>query len=158
MRGNVGSLKRDLIVKLAMYITFGKNVGFKKYLHGVSDAGTRLLFKFRLGMHGINEELRRHRGREGKMECTLCCKGVHSNKFCFLQTTLKHEILVMYNASRKVMFPGSWIHRNGQNSYARKHKVKRLVSYIYSTESSNFLIIKHQKFILETTCVFHMET
>ena len=42
MRENVGSLKRDLIIKL-MYKTFGKNVEFKKYLHGVSDAGTRLL-------------------------------------------------------------------------------------------------------------------
>ena len=34
-----GSLKRDL----ATYKTFGKNVEFKKYLYGVSDAGTRLL-------------------------------------------------------------------------------------------------------------------
>ena len=30
--------------KLAMYRMFGE---FKKYLHAVSDAGTRLLFKFR---------------------------------------------------------------------------------------------------------------
>ena len=30
-------------VKLAMYKTFGKNVEFKKYLHGVSDAGTLTL-------------------------------------------------------------------------------------------------------------------
>ena len=37
----------------------------------MSDAGTRLLFKFRSGTHGINEELGRHRGREGKSECTL---------------------------------------------------------------------------------------
>ena len=29
--------------KLAMYKTFGKNVEFKKYLHGVSDAGTGLI-------------------------------------------------------------------------------------------------------------------
>ena len=41
-------------------------------MHGVSDAGTRLLFKFRLGTHGLNEELGRHGGREGKLECTLC--------------------------------------------------------------------------------------
>ena len=27
----------------------------------VSDAGTRLLFKFRSGTHGLNEELGRHR-------------------------------------------------------------------------------------------------
>ena len=66
-------------VKLAMYKTFGKNVEFKKYLHGVSDAGTRLLFKFRSGTHGLNEELGRHRGREGKLECALCgaeCESV----------------------------------------------------------------------------------
>ena len=54
-------------LKLAMYKIFGKNVE----LHGVSDAGTRLLFKFRSGMHGLNEELGRQRGREGKLECTL---------------------------------------------------------------------------------------
>ena len=32
----------------------------------VGDAGTRLLFKLRPGMHGHNEELGRHGGREGK--------------------------------------------------------------------------------------------
>ena len=42
------------LVKLATYKTFGKDVEFKNYLHGVSDAGTRLLFKFRSGMHGRN--------------------------------------------------------------------------------------------------------
>ena len=66
-------------VKLSLYRTFSKKVGFKKYLHGVSDAGSRLLFKFRSGTHGLNEELGRHRGREGKVECTLCgaeCESV----------------------------------------------------------------------------------
>ena len=43
-----------------MYKMFGKSVEFKKYLHGVSNAGTRLLFKFRSGTHGLNEELGRH--------------------------------------------------------------------------------------------------
>ena len=31
------------------------------------------------GMHGLNEELGRHRGREGKTECSLCrdkCESV----------------------------------------------------------------------------------
>ena len=36
-------VRRDQ-VKLATYKMFGKNVEFKKYLHGVSDAGTRQLF------------------------------------------------------------------------------------------------------------------
>ena len=38
----------------------------------MSDAGSRLLLKFRLGTHGLNEKLGKHRGREGKAECTLC--------------------------------------------------------------------------------------
>ena len=56
----IRSLKRDLIIKLKwlrIKCTFGKNVEFKKYLHGVSDAGTRLV---RSGMHGLSEELGRN--------------------------------------------------------------------------------------------------
>ena len=37
------------------------------------------MFKFRSGIHGLNEELDRHRGREGKSECALCgteCESV----------------------------------------------------------------------------------
>ena len=52
-------------VKLDFYKRFGKSVKSKKYLHGVCDAGSRLLFKFRSSTHGLNEELGRHRGREG---------------------------------------------------------------------------------------------
>ena len=69
----------NIEVKLDIYKRFGKYVEFKKYLHGVCDAGSRLLFKFRLGTHGLNEELGRHRGREGKTECSLCgdeCENV----------------------------------------------------------------------------------
>ena len=69
----------DTKVKLGMYKRFGKSVEFKKYLHGICDAGSRLLFKFRSGTHGLNEELGRHRGREGKTECSLCgneCENV----------------------------------------------------------------------------------
>ena len=29
---------------------------------------SRLIFKFRSGTHGLNEELGRHRGREGKVD------------------------------------------------------------------------------------------
>ena len=45
----------------------------------MSDAGTTLLFKCRSGTRGLSEELGRHRGREGKSECTLCgaeCESV----------------------------------------------------------------------------------
>ena len=54
------------ITKLNLYKTFGGEVKFKRYLNRVGDAGTGLLFKLRSGTHGLNEELGRHRGREGK--------------------------------------------------------------------------------------------
>ena len=79
MKEKVGSLKRDLTPKLDIYKQFGKTVEFKKYLHGICDAGSRLLFKFRSGTHGLNEELGRHRGRDGKTEYSLCgneCENV----------------------------------------------------------------------------------
>ena len=67
-------------VKLDMCKRFGKSVEFKKYLHGIYyDAGSRFLFRLRLGTHGLNEELGRHRWREGKTECSLCgneCENV----------------------------------------------------------------------------------
>ena len=52
--------------KLTIYKTFGGEVKFNCYLNGVGDTGTRLLFKLHSGTHGLNEELDRHRGREGK--------------------------------------------------------------------------------------------
>ena len=70
------SLKKASIVKLNFRCIFGKVVDFKKYLRGVCDAGT---LKFRSGTHGLNEELSRHRGREGRKECFLCdaeCESV----------------------------------------------------------------------------------
>ena len=66
-------------VKLDIYRRFGKSVEFKIYLHGICDAGSKLLFKFRLGTYGLNEELGRHKGREGKTEYSLCgneCENV----------------------------------------------------------------------------------
>ena len=48
-------------------------------MHGRSDEGARLLFKFKSGTHGLNEELGRHSDRDGRVECTLCgaeCESV----------------------------------------------------------------------------------
>ena len=59
-----------------MYRRFGGRREFKKYLHGRSDEGARLSFKFR---SGVNEELGRHSDRDGRVECTLCgaeCESV----------------------------------------------------------------------------------
>ena len=49
---NIGEREREKFVeglnskvKLTLYKCFGREVQFKKYLRGLSDAGTRLLFK-----------------------------------------------------------------------------------------------------------------
>ena len=68
-------------VKLDIYKRFGRSVKFKKYCIYMEYVmfGSRLLFKFRSGTHGLNEELGRYRGREGKTECFLCgdeCENV----------------------------------------------------------------------------------
>ena len=34
--------------------------------------GLVMLFKFRSGTHGLNEELGTHRGRNGRTECIFC--------------------------------------------------------------------------------------
>ena len=86
-------------VKLDIYKRFDKSVEFTKYLHvhGVCDAGSRLLFKFKLGMHGLNEELGRHRERKGKMNCSLCwveCENVsHVLLECSAYTSTKASFM-----------------------------------------------------------------
>ena len=69
------SMKR----KLALYKEFGENIEFKSYLHGIGDAGTRLLFKLRSGTNGLMEELGRHRDMENDQSCKICgseCESV----------------------------------------------------------------------------------
>ena len=68
----------NIKTKFTIYKSFGDEVKFKRCLNGVGDAGTRLLFKLRSGAHGLNEELGRHRGREGKCMCNLCGEDCES--------------------------------------------------------------------------------
>ena len=44
-------------VKLSLYKSFCKEIEFKNYLQGVGDPGTRLMFKFRSGTDGLNEDI-----------------------------------------------------------------------------------------------------
>ena len=53
-----------------MYRRFGGKG--ERYLHGPSEEGAGFSFRFRSGIHGLNEELARHSDREGRVECTLC--------------------------------------------------------------------------------------
>ena len=51
----------------------------KKYLYGVPDMGSKLLFRFRSGTHGLNEELGRHITRNVSKACVFCncdCESV----------------------------------------------------------------------------------
>ena len=66
----------DIKTKLHMYKRFVKQSDFNKYLRAFCEVGNR---QFRSGTHGLNEELGRHSGREGKGECSICgaeCESV----------------------------------------------------------------------------------
>ena len=56
--------------------------------------------KFRSGTHGLNEELGRHRGREGKKECVSCgdeCESVsHTLWDC---SSIRAQFLLKLKAS-----------------------------------------------------------
>ena len=89
-------------VKLDIYKRFGKSVELRsiymEYMMLEVDFCLSLGHKFRSGMHGLNEELGRHRGREGKTECSLCgdecenvshvlweCSAYSSTRACFIK-------------------------------------------------------------------------
>ena len=63
---------------------------------------SRLLFKFgRTGTHGLNEELGRHRCREGNNECELCgneCESVsHVLWECLTYSSSRADFLKLGN-------------------------------------------------------------
>ena len=55
--------------KLRVFRELKENFECKKYLHGVSDMGSKLLFRFRSGTHGLNEELGRHNTKNNSKAC-----------------------------------------------------------------------------------------
>ncbi len=59
-------------VKLKLYKTFCRKIEFENYLQGIGDPGTRLMFKFRSGTNGLNDELGRHRAKSDDRHCKLC--------------------------------------------------------------------------------------
>ncbi|CAB1121386.1 unnamed protein product [Ectocarpus sp. CCAP 1310/34] len=64
---------------LEVYGMLKEGIGFKDYLHGPMDAGTKLKVKFRTGDIGLRERRRRHRtvddeDDEFKCDCGFECK------------------------------------------------------------------------------------
>ena len=53
--------------KLRVYRELKEVFECKKYLYGVPGMGSKLLFRFRSGTHGLNEELGRHTTRNIKL-------------------------------------------------------------------------------------------
>ena len=45
-----------------------------------------------MGTHGLNEEFGRHRGREGKLECTLC--GASARVLFMCCGSVQHIVVV----------------------------------------------------------------
>ena len=58
--------------KLRVYRELKEVFECKKYLYGVPDMGSKLLFRFRSGTHGLNEELGRHITRNVSKACVFC--------------------------------------------------------------------------------------
>ena len=69
----------------------------KKYLHGVSDMGSKLLFRFRSGTHGLNEELGRHSSRNSSKAGVFCeceCESVeHVLWECSEYSSIRKEFI-----------------------------------------------------------------
>ena len=57
-------------------------------MHGINDAGTRLLFKFRAGSDGLNEEL----GKGGQER--VCCVGMSVRVFVMHCGNVQHIVLL----------------------------------------------------------------
>ena len=53
-----GTFIYNYFIILVMYKRFGKSVQFKKYLHGICDAGSRLLFNV-YPPHGLQSSLKK---------------------------------------------------------------------------------------------------
>ena len=59
--------------------SFGEEVKFKRYLHGVGDAGTRLLFKLVLKHTDLMRNwVDTHRDRDGRCVLNVCGEDCES--------------------------------------------------------------------------------
>ena len=83
--------------KLRVYRELTEDFECKKYLHGVSDMGSKLLFRFRSGTHGLNEELGRHSSRNSSKACVFCeceCESVeHVLWECSEYSSIRKEFI-----------------------------------------------------------------
>ena len=84
--------------RLRVYRELKEDFECKKYLHGVSDMhGSKRLFRFRSGTHGLNEELGRHSSRNSSKACFFCeceCESVeHVLSECSEYSSIRKEFI-----------------------------------------------------------------
>ncbi len=75
-------------VKLKLYKSFCRKIEFKNYLQGLGDPGTRLMFKFRSGTNGLNDELGSHRGKNDAVSYV----GMNVKVSCMYSGSVLHMI------------------------------------------------------------------
>ena len=86
-----------------------KHLNVKKYMYGVLDMGSKLLFRFRSGPHGLNEELGRHITRNISKACVFCncdcesvehvlweCPAYSNNRSVFINSVSKILCIVTF--------------------------------------------------------------
>ena len=127
----------DSKVKLSLYRTFCKAVEFKAYLYGACDAGFRLMFNFRSGTHGLNKELGRQRGREGRKECLLCDDECESVSHVFLDCPVYNTLRNDFICKLQELLGGTFEHFESLNSFEKASVV--LGSELWEDDFSSML-------------------
>ena len=94
--------------KLRVYRELKEVFECKKYLYRVPDMGSKLLFRFRSGTHGLNEELGRHITRNIYKACVFCncdcesvehvlweCPAYSNNRSVFINPSVWQRFIVV---------------------------------------------------------------
>ena len=126
----------------------------------MSDAGTTLLFKFRSGTHGLNEELGRLRGREGYTLCGAHCKKLkacfhptmghlscmfkdfHNSQCSELLSGLGHKIFIIFSLwpQNFLLFVRKFLHYNVLSGLIiRSERVNETIVVHFTSQEHNLL-------------------
>ena len=83
------------------YKSFGEEVKFKRYFHGVNDVGTCLLSKLPSGTHGLNEELSRHEIEKVSVSVICAVRTVKVFNFFLELPSLFRVLCIIFRAFKK---------------------------------------------------------
>ena len=135
--------------KLRVYRELKEVFECKKYLYGVPDMGSKLLFRFRSGTHGLNEELGRHITRNISKACVFCncdccdlCSDFHlmsafeKTRYIFDQSiwecnghfdhwfsNIKDFLCGVWNLRKEKLYPDDFLMNTASNSSVERRVV-----------------------------------